>query len=171
MAYAVPQDLVSYYDASVVADLASDTEMPESDLNSSRIVLKLLAFASGRINSAASVAARYSAEDLALLTGDDKEVLTELCCTLAMGKLLGRRPGSQHAEAYQEHIEAAEEFLDRLRKGERVFAFEENVEAGLPLVDGPTTVDYTRLNLIPDRIRHYYPSRGSTIPRGRQYGG
>jgi phage gp36-like protein len=170
MPYATPQDLVTYYDASVVADLASDTDSPVPDVTQCPLIDQLLAFGAGRINSAATIGQRYSEDQLTALAGDDLQVLVQLNCTIAMGALLFRRPGSQYEKSYENHMKAAEEFLDRLRKGERIFAFPENQDAGLPLVDGPTVVDYARLRLPMDRFRNYFPSRGSTLPIGRQYG-
>lgn len=160
-----------YFDSSVIADLASDTGTPVADIGSDARVLAALAAASGRVESALTVGNQYTPEHLAGLGGNSQALLKELVCGLAMQLMLRRRPGSRHDEQYKPAVEDANEFLDRLRKGERVFGGSvENRDAGLPSVDGPSTVDYDRLNLIPDRTRHYYPSRAGRLPRGRAQG-
>lgn len=168
MPHAVPADLVNYYDETVIADLASDTGTPVENLTADAKVLAALSAASGKVNSAATVAERYTVEQLAALTGDDLELLKQITCTLAMARLLTRRPGSRYVETYKESIQEAEDFLERLRRGERVFAVADVREAGQLAVDGPTVVEYERLNLLPDRTRNYYPSRASRLPTDQQ---
>ena len=84
-----------------------------------------------------------------------------------MSSLLRRRPGrySEIAESVKEY----EEYLDRLRKGERIFGGAiENRQDGLPDIDGPTIATYERLNLIPDRTHNFYSSRSSRLPIDRR---
>jgi hypothetical protein len=110
----------------------------------------------------------YSAADLAGLTGNSLALLKRIVCGLAMGYLWARR----HADMGNQEIHAAqqeaEDFLDRLRKGERLF---QSVEAartsGKPTIDGPSSVDYDRLNMIPERAHGFYPRRATRLPIGR----
>ncbi len=172
MAYATPTDLAQYYDGRVIADLASDSDAPVADITADPKVLAILSAASGRVDSALTVANHYRPENLATMiadAGDAAALLKWLVATIAIAMLLSRRPGSRYEERYRATVKDAEDFLDRLRKGERVFGeATAQRDAGLPSVDGPTTVDYDRLNLLPDRTRHFYPSRGSRLPLGRQ---
>lgn len=170
-AYADSDDLGNHFDATVLADLASDTGTPVADLSTDTRIAAALDAASGRVESALMVGGQYTAADLSALTGNSQALLKELVCTLAMQILLRRRPGSRHDELYKPAIEETNEFLDRLRKGERVFGGSaEHVEAGQPSIDGPSTTTYERLNLIPDRTKHYYPNRGGRLPIGRANG-
>jgi phage gp36-like protein len=167
MAYATPQDLTHFYDESIVADLVDDGGEGVADLKTNPTLLALLDSASGRVESACSVASLYSPEDLAALSGTSKALLTELVCDLAMIRLLRRRQTTKYEEL-RNQIQDAEEYLDRLRKGERIFGGMAEVrEAGLPAIEGPSIATYERLNLIPDRTRNFYPHRSSRLPIGR----
>ncbi len=170
MAAAAPSDMTTYFDARVLGDLLSDTgvAIAEDALAANSRLLALLQGAEGRVLSALTVAEQYSPADLAALTGADLQLLKEMECYLAFSKLLGRRPGSEYRETYQEVVNEANEFLDRLRQGERVFSqAAAQKEAQQVAVAGPTARDYEQLNLLPDRVRNYYPSRQSRLPLGR----
>lgn len=168
MAYADALDLTSRFDERVIKDLLSDEGVPVESLGGNRKLAAALDDASGRVDSALMVAQQYTTDDLEGLTGNSLALLKRIVCEVAMAYLMGRRPevfGGDHYEAMQR---AAEDFLERLRRGERVFpSVADNVAAGLPSVDGMTAVQYDRLNLIPDRTRRFYPSRGSRLPLGR----
>jgi hypothetical protein len=168
--YATPSDLTTYFDASVIADLARDDGQPAPDLSNTTTepaIINSLSAASGQINAAVLVAAIYSVTDLGNLTGDDKQLLTEICCTLAMAKLIRRRPEKYGSEAYQAFVKDSEEYLDRLRKGERLFNLPAPIDAGLPIVDGPTAVTMDRLNLITTRTKNFFPLAARRLPIGR----
>ena len=167
---ATPSDMVTYFDSNVLGDLLSDTGTPvaSADLATNAKLLALLDGAHGRVLSALTVAAQYDVDDIEGLTGVDLQLLKEMECYLAFAKLLGRRPGSEYRETYQNVTEEADEFIDRLRQGERVFSTAADQQAAqLMDVDGPTAYDYQTLNLLRDRTRHYYPSRQSSLPIGR----
>jgi len=163
MAYASADDLAIFFDARILQDLVSDTGDPDPVWKTNAKLTTILASASGRIESACTVAQHYLVADLAALTGNSLALLKELTCTIAVALLIARR-GGKYSEEYKEKIAAAEEFLDRLRKGERVFGIEDNQEAGMIAIEGPTIVTYTKLNLIPDRTKHYYPTREQRMP-------
>lgn len=161
-----------FFDETVLGDLLSDdgTPVAPGELAENAKLLAILDAAAGRIDSAATVARLYDPADLAALAltpSPASALLKELNCTLAMARLLKRRAGSRHQEEFEDAVKDAEEFLERLRKGERVFGLEANREAGLPTIDGPTAIDYQRLNLLPDRTLHYYPARANRLPLGR----
>jgi len=166
MSYATPQDLIDRYDQRVLADLASDDGTPGTVPTSRRISAALDA-AGGQIDAACQAGQVYSADDLAGLTGNARALLVDLVCELAMVRLMSTRLekyGNDQVEAVRKRCE---EYLDRLRRGERLFPLPAQLSAGTPRIDGPTAVDYQRLNLLPERARRYYPNRAGRLPLGR----
>jgi len=158
--------MTSFYDESIVADLVSDGGEQDPTLSDNPKLLTLLSAAEGRLESACTVAAIYTPTSLAALTGNSLALLQEIICGLTMAALLRRRPGKY--DEIRETTKEYEEYLDRLRKGERVFGgATENRDAGVAEVDGPTVAQYERLNMIPDRTQHFYPARSSRLPVGR----
>ena len=167
MAHAAYTDLVKRFDERTIAELASDTGSPEADLSGSAVVTAALSSASGRINSAVMQAGLYTTTELAALTGDDLAFLVDLTCELAMAWIVRRRPSPDSAEWAKALFERTEETLERIRQGHNLFNIEVKKTAGQPEIDGPAVPDYTRLNMIPERTRNFYPSRASRLPVGR----
>ena len=170
MSYADADDLTARFDWRIIADLASDsgTQVEESALGGNEKVAAALDDASGRIDAALSVAQVYTAADLAGLSGNSLAMLKRITCELAMLFLIGRRQEKLLDGSLPPMEQKAEDYLDRLRKGERLFGdVAAAAAAGLPTVDGPTTVQYEELNLLPDRTRNFYASRQSRLPLGR----
>ena len=168
MAFATASDLSARFDERTIKDLSSDDDTPAASVDNA-IVTAALEDGAGRIRSAITVARIYSDDDLSDLTGDSLSLIKRLNCELAMAHLMGRRPEKYGNEdgGFKQVKQDVEDFLDRLRKGERLFGIEAAKDAGLPTIDGPSTVDYRRLNRIPDRTQNFYPSRGSRLPIGR----
>lgn len=166
-AYADHDDLISRYDERTVRDLLSDDGTPVGDLSGDSKLSANLQAASGRVEAACLVGQIYTAANLAALTGNTLELLKEIVCDLCMLRLVMRRPEKVSDEHIKVLRETTEEYLEQLRKGERLFDVTANVEAGLPTVDGPTAIDYQNLNLLPDRIKNYYPARARRLPIGR----
>lgn len=167
MPYATPTDLATFFDVNVISDLARDDGTQSPDYTTDDNVLAALSSASGQINAAVMVGQIYTPVDLAALAGDDLQFLKEICCQLAMAKLIRRRPEKYGSEAYQKYVEDAEAYLDRLRKGDRLFNSQPQIDAGLPVVDGPTIATVDRLNLITARTRNFYIDPGRRLPLGR----
>jgi phage gp36-like protein len=169
MVYATSSDLIIRYDKQTIADLLSDTGTPVADGNlaTDSKLLAILTAASGRVDAAVMVSDNYTSEELAALTGNSLALLKDIVCDLAMVRLLRRRPEKFGDEGTVAAFKEAEEYLDRLRRGERLFDVTSHKEAGLPTVDGPTANDYANLNLIPDRTKHFYPRRTGRLPIGR----
>lgn len=166
MSITTPEIMTYYHDETIIADLVSDTGDAVVDLSTDTKLLAIISSAEGRVESACTVANIYTPEVLAALTGNSLALFHEIVSNLAMLSLLKRRPGkySEIAEQAKDY----EEYLDRLRKGERVFGgSEDNRDAGVPNVDGPTVATYERLNLLPDRTQHFFPNRSSRLPLGR----
>ncbi len=166
MAYADPQDLITRFDRNMIGDLAGDEATPADPLVSPRVA-RALDGASGEVNAAARMGGRYSAEELAALAGDDREFLKDLTCQLALLRLVGTRIQTIGEIAHKALRESADKLLDDLRAGRLVFGTPAAERAQTPGVGGPTAIEYQRLNLLPDRVRNYYPSRGSRLPLGR----
>jgi phage gp36-like protein len=160
VSHATPANFLARYDARVVGDLVDDTgnQREASELQTNPVLQAMLDDASGTINAALLVGGRYTVADLQGLTGDAKNFLIRICCDIAKAYLLRRRP-TRDAEADKAEMELAERHLEQLRSGDAVFGLIADVDAGKPLVTGPSTVDFSNMNLIRDRTRNYYPRR------------
>ena len=160
MSYSSPSDLILRFDPRDLGDLCGDdgVQVSRIDLLTDPNLQAALDDASGAIDAALLAGGRYSAADLAALSGNSQALLKRICCELALAYLWARRP-LYRAEDRQAATETAEKSLERLRKGENVFNVAENIDASTPTIDGPTSVTYDNLNLIRDRTRNYYPAR------------
>lgn len=166
MSRASTTDLAIYFDERAIEGLASDTGEPDLDWPNNQKIKDILSSADGRIEAACTVANLYEAADLDALTGSALQLYKEIACCLAMAILIRRRQGKYRKE-YEEQLKEAEDYLGLLRKGERVFGIVANRDAGMAYIDGPDVIDYDRMNLLPDRTKHYYPSRSSRLPTDR----
>lgn len=166
-AYATPDEWADRYDANDLGQLASDTGQPIGDLSTSTRLLALLADASGRVESAATVGGLYTAADLAALTGNSGSDLKRLVCDLAMCFLLEVRPGKYTTEFIREKRDQVEARLEQLRKGVNIFNVDSVIEGGKATTDGPSAVEYQTLNLITSRTRNTFPSVAQRLPLGR----
>jgi phage gp36-like protein len=166
MAYATPDNLAAAFDRRDIADLASDSGNPAPRLDC-EVVRFALERASGDIDAAALIGRVYTESELEQLTGNGRAMLIGLVCERAMAYLMQRRTAKFGDQVITAMLERSEQFLEALRQGNRVFPVESVLGAGLPTVDGPSALDYQRLNLITDRTRNFYPSRASRLPLGR----
>lgn len=166
MAYASATDLIARYDARLIGDLVADdnTQVAPADLSGNTKLAAALDDASGDIDAALLASRRYSADDLSGLTGTALAHLKRMTCDIAMSYLRQRR-ADWNPEQVKAFMEVAEAHLERLRKGINVFGLDDQMDAGLPEVGGPTTVDYQNLNLMRDRVMNYYPAR--RLPNNR----
>jgi len=173
IAYMTPDQWQLYLDGNSLADLLSDSGTP-ANIASSPAAYQLLSAASGHLLAACLVSGIYSADDLALVaanTGDPSQSLMfEIIGQIALVSLLRRRPEKGSAETTTSLREEAEQYLDLLRQGKRLFAVpgnSGNIEAGQVEVDGPTLPTMRRVNGITIRTKNYYPSVAQRLPRGR----
>ncbi|WP_321377114.1 hypothetical protein [Trichococcus shcherbakoviae] len=167
MAYAIPSDMAARYDLNTISDLLSDSGEPVANITDNSILLAILESSSGRVDAALLVSDNYTTAELASLTGNSLALLKDIVCDLGMARLMRRRPEKLGDEAVAAVSKDAEEYLDRLRRGDRLFDIPAHREAGLPEVTGPTAMDYRNLNLIPDRTHNFYPARSRRLPIGR----
>lgn len=167
MAYASASDLIARKDARTLGDLVSDDNLraEQVDLATNTVLLAALDDASGEVDAALMQGKRYSAADLADLTGNSLAYLKRITCDIAFALLWNRR-GYTGSDAQQAAIEDSRKALERLRKGENVFNLEAQKDAGLPAITGATRVQRQQLNLIAGKARgHFYPHE--TLPNNR----
>lgn len=165
-AFADSADMIAQYDERELLDLCSDTGEPATTLAGNGKLSWALNRATGAIKSAILVGRLYTVDDLAALDSESDAFLKGLCCELALCYLVERRP-EKYGDWSKDLRERMEKTLDRFRKGERIFPLDDNLDASLPTIDGPTAVVYDRLNLLPDRTKHFYPPRSRRLPIGR----
>lgn len=162
--------MVARWDESLLRDLCADTGNGVIDLSTDAKMTAALNSTAGMIEAAAFNSANYTTEEFAALqteNGHGWALLVDLNCCLAMGRLLRRRPGRVSDETTKGIIEEAEAYLDKLRNGTRIFPIAAHEQKGAPTIDGPTALDYERMNLITSRTRNFYPSTASRLPIGR----
>jgi phage gp36-like protein len=166
--YATPLDLFERHDVRLVNDLAEDDgqRLSRPDLALNENVLTALADASGAIEIALVTGGRYSVEQLESLDGNSKQVLERTCCDIAMAYLFDRRP-SHNPDMLEAYWKIATRHLEALRTGQNIFNLPDHVAATNPTLDGPSSRVYTKLNLIPDRVQHFYPRREGRLPLDR----
>ena len=132
-ALATVADLKARYDVRRLADLSSDTGVRtppaeiDDDLAITHPIRQSLLDATAMILSASRVSARYT---LAELYGDEttspatpgSTTAKRLCCDLAFGLLTARRGYSaKELEAMAPQFVAAQQQLELLRRGDRIF--------------------------------------------------
>jgi len=167
----MPSDMLTFFDVNTIGDLVSDTgtqatptQLLDATSSAYATLTTMIAAAAGRIESACLVAGIYSVADLQELTGNAAALLTEICCRLAMVLLVQRRPEKIGADYWQVAKKECEDFLDRLRKGERLFGLTKTVAGGLPTLDTPTIAVYRYMNLLTSRTQRFYPPEEQRLP-------
>lgn len=167
MARATSADMSERYDSRVLKDLASDDGTPVVDLSASTRLSAALEGATGQFEAAVRVGGIYSSDDLDNLSGSALALMKDIICELALLRLVGARVETLGKDTYEAVRKRAEDYLSALRNGERLFPLDAQVAAGRPSIDGPSSADYDKLNLLPDRVRRYYPQRAGRLPIGR----
>ncbi len=94
MPLATGEDLIAFYDARLVGELASDDgdAVDVDDIPAHEVIVKALSAASGEFTTALRVGGRYTVAQLEALTADDQELMKAIICSLAMARLFRRRP-------------------------------------------------------------------------------
>ncbi|MCH9838487.1 DUF1320 domain-containing protein [bacterium] len=164
-AYCTIDELLERKDERDIRDLVSDTGVPDglTPLVNQRIT-EALEDAAGDIETSLLVGGRYSVEDLENLEGNAKNYLTRMNAEIAMCYLIMRRPEQNH-DLLDYYMKLKDSYLDPIRKGVAIFPLPETIDASKAHVDGPTTADFDRLNLMRDRVNNYYPGR--RLPNNR----
>lgn len=172
--YAEPDDLFLRFDVRTIGQLATDDEqeLSRTAIANHENVKSALDDASGRVEAALRHGARYSIEDLGKLTDNSLNHLKSIVCTIAMTRMLRRRPGT-YTDLLQQVSAEAEEFLKQLSSGYDVFSLESHVAAGLIDDTGNSNFESVSLlkqrNLISDNmIGRQFPHRGDSSGRRRR---
>jgi phage gp36-like protein len=170
-AYATSADFVARFDIRDVAQWVSDTGSPVSQASITTTpfnanLLAALADASGMVESACFVSDRYTPNDLTILNGNSLALLKRIVCGLAVGMLIERRPflDREPPKVYEQALE----WLDRLRKGERIFALQEAGDAGNPLVTFTSQADLALRNPVSVQMYRFFGDRGQYFVPGTQ---
>lgn len=166
-AYATSADLINYFDARLIKDLCLDAGAAETTLATNAAVTAALLRASGRVDASLRMGGRYTAAQLAAVSGNTLEHLKGIVCDIAAGTLMDRRGFLQDADRSILALARTrgEDALKLLTEGKDVFDIDSLIDAANPTVDGPSTTTIRNLNLIVDRTRNYYPAR--IQPNGR----
>lgn len=168
-AYAEPSDLAARHDIRVLQALASDDDTPLSrhDTLAHEFILTALEDASGEVESALRRGGIYTVANLEALTGNSLAKLKRMVCTVAMALMFERRPG-MFTEQAQAYLERSDKLLKELATGDKIFELDSHDDANFPTIDGPTSLDYIRMNTITDRMGgRYFPRREGRLPTDR----
>ena len=161
------QDMTARYDVRMLLRLSFDDDQKhyESELAGSPIFQAAIEDAYGELKAAITVAQMYTPEQLERLTPESLALAKRLVCELALAFLYSRR-GGEGRETVQTLRQSVEEYLDRLRKGERLFSIVESTakeEAGQPDLVAPTALQLRNLNGITHRANVYFGNVASRL--------
>lgn len=148
--YCSASRLFAFHDWRTAADAVVDSDttprptkasLVDSGSQYGAIIAATLLSASGEVEAACLVGKRYQPTDLQSLTGSGLAFLEKLVADLAFWHLCQRR---QPIAANPDNVPGARsavDMLERLRIGERIFAFDEAAAAGLPSVVEPAAAN------------------------------
>lgn len=180
--YCSASELFLYHDPNQCADMVVDGddprptvgEMSDPDNKYGAMVLRFRRAASGRVESACLVAKMYTPEDLQELydptdSANDntasREVLVKLTADICFWMLCQRRqPNAGDPRNVPGAVEA-NELLDALRDGQRIFSFTETQDAGLPSVVPPNPSALVTPNVVGKATR-LFPGYGMNNTNG-----
>lgn len=169
--YALPVDLHVRYDWREIGDLISDSNEQISVVDQitvgttpNGLLLQILSDAGGDVEAALLASGRYENTDLFDLAGNSASLLKRIICEIAIAYIYERKPFYK-SERTEQYSKAKEGHLKRLADGVNVFNLPLLIEAGMPDVTGPSTIDYQNLNLTTDRCTNYYPRRALPFSR------
>ena len=168
MAYATAAQWFERFDVRIIQQLVNDDNVTENriDLLTNVNVVAILDAASGEMDAALLTASRYSETDLSGLTGTALAHRIRICTQIAMALAFDRRPGFE-PELAEKHHEKAQAHLEKLRTGQNIFNLPEHQTASNPTLDGPSSVDYARNNMLVDRSHRYFSGRSQRLPTDR----
>lgn len=119
--YATITQLQARFDSRLIAQLSNDTNATGTGSQVDGNVQACLDDAAGDIRAAAMVGLIYSTADLSTLLASSDPLLIRLNCALGMGYLAARR-GITLEDGIQKQVDAANDTLEKLRHGSRVFS-------------------------------------------------
>lgn len=160
--------LLQFFDERQVRDLLSDTGQPApGDLADDEKLAEALKAASGRLEAACLVSEHYTTAELATMSENSLALAAEICSALVMGILMRRRFGRVNAEQVKAITQWAEDYLQQLRNGARLFDVGKHAEAGKPELKYSTPAQIQNQNGITVRTQNFYPSRSGVLPINR----
>ena len=153
-------DMIARYDFRMLLRLCFDDDANHdaTSLAESPVLNAAIGDACGEFRAALSVAGMYDEEQLGNLTSDSLSLAKRIVCELALSFLYSRR-GGEARETVKELRLSSEEYLDRLRKGERLFSINESKvkeQAGQASLIEPSVVELRNLNGVTHRARVYF---------------
>lgn len=173
-AYVTAPQFFTFYAYQIAADmLKAQPEAPRPSYlamidPANPAAVRLLVFlnaGAGEIESACSVSARYSPDDLNALTGVSRILLQKLNAARAMWLLTQKlKPGTARPDDVPGAVESAK-LIEDLRNGERIFSFVESAGAGLPSVNPPAPRQLIT-GFVVGRAARLFPSYGVNSPFG-----
>ena len=174
--YAEPTDLAFRFDIRTIGQLCTDDgqELSREAVMEHENVRMALNDASGRVEAALRHGNRYTPDNIADLTENSLNHLKSIVCTIAMTRLLRRRPGT-YTDLLQQLAAEAEDHLKQISSGYDVFSLDGHVVHGGTISDeGNTNSEQVSLlnirNLVSDNmIGRAFPHRGSTGNRDRGF--
>ncbi len=185
--YLDPEDMVKFYDVRRLQEILSDdgTAVDSGDIGGHPTLLTGIEWATGEINTAIYQGKRYTPENIQDLidnavgssgnTGyvSAVRVLQQLMADLVFGWLMGRRGyGPDVMDRLAPRYKSAQETLERLYLGERVFNVAEAIEAGVPKVQrigGGAFLPSAEFPILGVWWDTGYPGRGGPSPRDRMW--
>jgi hypothetical protein len=169
--YCDADKLTRYFDERTIRDLLSDTGQPvaagSASLAADVKLLEILKSASGRLEAACLISENYTLEELAAMSENSKALAAEICANLAMAMLMRRRPERYKAETIVAMSKDAEDYLQQLRNGARLFDVGKHAEAGKPELTYPSVAQIQNENAITMRTKNFYPNPTARLPISR----
>ena len=165
-------DMTARYDYRMLARLCFDDDVKheKTDLANSEILDAALLDAEGELRAALSVAGMYDLTRFSKFTPESVALAKRIMCEIALAFLYGRR-GGEARETIEKIRASSEEYLDRLRKGERLFSLvkdDSKEKAGQPELVEPTRVQLQYQNGIAHRARVYFGGVGGRLRKKNQ---
>lgn len=167
------QDMTARFDVRMLLRMSFDDDLKhyENELATSPILQSALSDAYGELKSALTVAEMYTPEQLERLAPESLALAKRIVCELALAFLYSRR-GGESRETVTQLRQGVEDYLDRLRKGERLFSIVQSdakEKAGQPSLTAPTAYQLQNLNGITHRANVYFGGVGTRL-HTRPYG-
>lgn len=157
-------EFLKRFDVRAIAQLAADDNTPVAtgSLASNANVLAALRSASGYFESAALLGEKYTTLDLVALLSTDtnaRAMMYDLVAGFAFTRLRERRPDRNVPKSIPE--ERAENWLEQLVDGKRIFGFQETMDAGVldSEVEAAATVEQRHLSTT--IAQAYFGTRGN----------
>lgn len=163
--YLSPSEFLAMVTPQVVRQWVSvdGDDVDLDDLEVNEALLMSLRVASGWVEAAAFHAGTYTADDLAVLTGNGKALLGNLIAKLAIKNLLQFRAAEY--DAYRNAIDEANEVLKSISEGVMIFGLQEAADAGVLDHEIETPAQIEALNLASVIAMPLFGRRTNRYPR------